>query len=313
MTPVPVAKIGEELSRKYRPYLLPRDEMEKDWISELELDTVERISREHLLERGEEPLKVLVLYGSLRVRFVPACMIERARRGADQLKRSYSKLMAYEACRILHRLGVDVRVFDPKGLPMKDDVSMDHEKVQELRGLSAWSDGQVWCSPEQHGTVTAVFKNQIDWIPLSTGSVRPTQSRTLSIIQVNGGSQSFNTVNWLRILGRWMRMFTIPNQSSLPKAYSQFSDEGRLSASGNRDRLVDCMEELVKYTWVMRPHFESWGDRFSERKEKAEREKKAKEKGEREEGGREERERMEREGAGVEEVKGEGAKIVAAV
>ncbi|KAG0640172.1 hypothetical protein HOY80DRAFT_1136176 [Tuber brumale] len=290
MAPVPVAEIGEELSRKYRPYLLPRDETEKDWVSELELDTVERISKEHLLGRGEEPLKVLVLYGSLRVR-------------------SYSRLMAYEACRILHRLGVDVRVFDPKGLPMKDDVSMDHEKVQELRGLSAWSDGQVWCSPEQHGTVTAVFKNQIDWIPLSTGSVRPTQSRTLSIIQVNGGSQSFNTVNWLRILGRWMRMFTIPNQSSLPKAYTQFSEEGRLSASGNRDRLVDCMEELVKYTWVMRPHFESWGDRFSERKERAEREeKKAKEKRE-----KEEREWMERDGAGVEGVKGEGAKIVAAV
>ena len=227
--------------------------------------------------------------------------------------------MAYEACRILHRLGVDVRVFDPKELPMKDDVSMGHEKVQELRGLSAWSDGQVWCSPEQHGTVvclptsappssgnkltpfqTAVFKNQIDWIPLSTGSVRPTQSRTLSIIQVNGGSQSFNTVNWLRILGRWMRMFTIPNQSSLPKAYTQFSTEGRLSASGNRDRLVDCMEELVKYTWVMRPHFESWGDRFSERKERREKEEKK------------ERDWVEKEGAEVEEIKEEGAKIVLA-
>jgi len=277
MIPVPVAEIGEELSRKYRPYLLPKEEVGKDWISELELDTVERISRENL-QRGEEPLKILVLYGSLR-------------------ERSYSRFMAYEACRILHRLGVDVRVFDPKGLPMKDDVSMGHEKVQELRGLSAWSDGQVWCSPEQHGTVTAVFKNQIDWIPLSTGSVRPTQSRTLSIIQVNGGSQSFNTVNWLRILGRWMRMFTIPNQSSLPKAYTQFSDEGRLSASGNRDRLVDCMEELVKYTWVMRPHFESWGDRFSERKERREKEEKK------------ERERVEKEGEEVEEIKKEGANM----
>ncbi|PWW74192.1 arsenate resistance ArsH [Tuber magnatum] len=296
MTPVPVVEIGDELSRKYRPYLLPKEEAEKDWISELELDTVERISREHL-QGGEDPLKVLVLYGG-RVWIG----------GADQAKRSYSRFMAYEACRILHRLGVDVRVFDPQGLPMKDDVSMDHEKVQELRRLSAWSDGHVWCSPEQHGTVTAVFKNQIDWIPLATGSIRPTQSRTLSIIQVNGGSQSFNTVNWLRILGRWMRMFTIPNQSSLPKAYTQFSDEGRLSASGNRDRLVDCMEELVKYTWVMRPHFESWGDRFSERKEKREKdEKKAREQRE-----KEERERAEKLGVEVEVVKGEGTEIVVA-
>ncbi|RPA95389.1 arsenate resistance ArsH [Choiromyces venosus 120613-1] len=301
MVPVPVAEIGEELGRKYRPYLLPKQEAEKDWITELELDTVERISREHL-QRGEEPLRILVLYGSLRER-------RGWKSGADDdMKRSYSKFMAYEACRILHRLGVDVRVFDPKGLPMKDDVSMDHEKVQELRGLSIWSDGHIWCSPEQHGTAAAVFKNQIDWIPLSTGAVRPTQSRTLSIIQVNGGSQSFNTVNWLRILGRWMRMFTIPNQTSLPKAYTQFSDEGRLLASGSRDRLVDCMEEFVKYTWVMRPHFESWGDRFSERKQKREEE----ENKVREQREKEERDWVEKEGAEVEEVKGEGVKTVVA-
>ena len=118
------------------------------------------------------------------------------------------------------------------------------------------------------------MKNQIDWIPLSTGSVRPTQGRTLAIAQVSGGSQSFNTVNTLRILGRWMRMFAIPNQSSIPMAYKQFTEpedvEGgsRLMPSGNRDRLVDCMEEFVKYTLVMRPHFDLFGDRHSEREEK---------------------------------------------
>lgn len=190
--------------------------------------------------------------------------------------RSYSKLAAFEAARILHRLGCDVRVYNPSMLPIRDSVDADHPAVQELRELSRWSDGHVWCSPEQHGNLTAVFKNQIDWIPLSTGSVRPTQGRTLAIVQVNGGSQSFNTVNSLRVLGRWMRMFTIPNQSSIPMAYKQFEDEGgdgsgkaRLLPSGNRDRLVDCMEEFVKYTILMRPHFSLFGDRFSERKESA--------------------------------------------
>ena len=221
--------------------------------------------------------------------------------------RSYSRLLAFEASRILFRLGCDVRVYDPTGLPVKDDVQHAHPKVQELRDLSKWSDGHIWISPEQHGnlvsisisqciyilayvhaantyiptTQTAVFKNQIDWIPLSTGSVRPTQGRTLAIAQVCGGSQSFNTVNSLRVLGRWMRMFAIPNQSSIPMAYTQFtegdaSDGGsRLMPSGNRDRLVDCMEEFVKYTMVMRPHFDLFGDRYSEREEKRVKEEKA--------------------------------------
>jgi arsenic resistance protein ArsH len=197
------------------------------------------------------------------------------------MNRSYSKLMAYEASRILHRLGCDVRVFDPSSLPIRDSVPDTHPAVQELRALSLWSDGHIWCSPEQHGNLTAVFKNQIDWIPLATGSVRPTQGRTLSIIQVNGGSQSFNAVNTLRILGRWMRMFVIPNQSSLPLAWKAFEDEGgdgsgdkRLLPSGNRDRLVDCMEEFVKFTLVMRGKEELFADRYSERKEKAEKERK---------------------------------------
>lgn len=195
-------------------------------------------------------------------------------------KSSYSRLLSFEASRILFRLGCDVRMYDPKGLPVKDDEQHSHPKVQELRELSKWSDGHVWISPEQHGNITAVFKNQIDWIPLSTGSVRPTQGRTLAIAQVSGGSQSFNTVNTLRILGRWMRMFAIPNQSSIPMAYKQFSEpedvEGgsRLMPSGNRDRLVDCMEEFVKYTLVMRPHFDLFGDRYSEREEKRNKEEK---------------------------------------
>ncbi len=181
-------------------------------------------------------------------------------------------LLAYEVSRILFRLGCDVRVYDPQDLPVKDDEQHGHPKVQELRNLSRWSDGHFWVSPEQHGNLTAVFKNQIDWIPLSTGSVRPTQGRTLGIAMVSGGSQSFNTVNSLRILGRWMRMFAIPNQSSVPQAYTLFDPvdgkEGgsRLKAGSNRNRLVDCAEEFVKYTMVMREHFALFSDRFSERK-----------------------------------------------
>jgi arsenic resistance protein ArsH len=188
--------------------------------------------------------------------------------------------MAFEAARILYRLGCDVRIFNPSLLPIRDSVPDTHPSVQELRSLSLWSDGHVWVSPEQHGNLTAVFKNQIDWIPLSTGSVRPTQGRTLSIIQVNGGSQSFNALNSLRVLGRWMRMWTIPNQSSLPMAWKMFEDEGgngdgrsRLIEGGNRDRLVDCMEEFVKFTVLQRPWKENFGDRFSERKERRAKEK----------------------------------------
>ncbi|KAI1928475.1 hypothetical protein LOZ65_001968 [Ophidiomyces ophidiicola] len=211
----------------YRPYIIP--ESEQDWVSQLELDNVMDLAEKEILSEGKR-LKILVLYGSLR-------------------KRSYSRLVAFEAARILFRLGCDVRVFNPEGLPVKNDLDHDHPKVQELRKLSVWSDGHVWVTPEQHGNLTAVFKNQIDWIPLSTGSIRPTQGRTLAIAQVSGGSQSFNAVNSLRLLGRWMRMFTIPNQSSIPKAYTHFPDEGqpdcqRLKPSSNRERLVDCMEEF---------------------------------------------------------------------
>lgn len=167
-------------------------------------------------------------------------------------------------------MGADVRVFNPKDLPIKDEQNVSHPKVQELRSLSDWSDAQFWVSPEQHGAITAVFKNQIDWIPLSIGSVRPTQGKCLAVSQVNGGSQSFNTVNTLRLLGRWMRMFTIPNQASLPKAWTQFTPDGRLLPSSNRDRLVDVVEELYKFTAALSPHFDLFSDRFSERNEKRE-------------------------------------------
>ena len=246
---------GEEedsdLRAKYRPFLLPAEIRTSDWISRLELATVTKLAHADFRETGMR-LRVLVLYGSLR-------------------NRSYSKLLAYEVSRILFRLGCDVRVYDPRGLPIKDDEQHNHLKVQELRDLSRWSDGHFWVSPEQHGNLTAVFKNQIDWIPLSTGSVRPTQGRTLGLAMVSGGSQSFNTVNNLRILGRWMRMFAIPNQSSVPQAYTLFTAEeaeeggSRFKPCSNRDRLVDCVEEFVKYTIVMRKHFALFSDRFSER------------------------------------------------
>ncbi|KAF2434050.1 arsenate resistance ArsH [Tothia fuscella] len=252
---IPAEDDDTNVRQAYRPFLLPEAIASDDWISHLELNTLLKMSEYDIEQNGR--LKVLVLFGSLRAR-------------------SFSKLLSFEAARILFRLGCDVRVYDPIRLPVKDDVQHMHPKVQELRDLSRWSDGHVWISPEQHGNLTAVFKNQIDWIPLSTGSVRPTQGRTLAIAQVSGGSQSFNSVNSLRLLGRWMRMFTIPNQSSVPKAYTQFTDvdaaEGgsRLLPSGNRDRLVDCMEEFVKYSIVMRPHFDLFGDRYSERTEKME-------------------------------------------
>ncbi|KAK5188414.1 hypothetical protein LTR96_011548 [Exophiala xenobiotica] len=219
---------------RYRPFLLPNNVTEHDWISRLELATVTEMAYNDLKMAGER-IKVLVLYGSLR-------------------SRSYSKLLAFEISRILWRLGCDVRIYDPKDLPMKDDEQHSHPKVPELRELSRWSDGHFWVSPEQHGNLTAVFKNQIDWIPLSTGSVRTTQGRTLGLAMVSGGLQSFNTVNNLRVLGRWMRMFTIPNQSSVPKAYTLFTDQ-------------DADEgEFVKYTIIMRAHFPLFNDRFSERK-----------------------------------------------
>ncbi|CCG81118.1 putative Arsenic resistance protein ArsH [Taphrina deformans PYCC 5710] len=203
------------------------------------------------LDTPDDPLRVLILYGSLR-------------------QVSYSKFLAHEFGRLLARLGADVRIFDPTDLPIKDEGNTGHAKVTELRDLCVWSEANVWVSPEQHGTMTGVFKNQIDWIPLSLGSVRPTQGRTLALAQVNGGSQSFNCLNQLRILGRWMRCFTIPNQSSIPKAWTQFDSEGRLKDTGFRERVVDVAEELWKMTYLLRPARDQLDDRYSERKEKLE-------------------------------------------
>ncbi|MFT6398438.1 MAG: arsenic resistance protein ArsH [Bradymonadia bacterium] len=182
-------------------------------------------------------------------------------------ERSYSRLLTEEASRVLEGLGCEVRIYDPTGLPLKAPGLEDHPKVQELRALSLWSEGQVWCSPEMHGTITGVFKSQIDWIPLAIGAVRPTQGRTLAVMQVNGGSQSFNVVNSLRILGRWMRMLTIPNQSSVAKAYEEFHEDGTMKDSAYRNRVVDVMEELYKFTVLTRDLNEFLVDRYSERRE----------------------------------------------
>lgn len=194
------------------------------------------------------PARILLLYGSVR-------------------ERSYSRLLTFEAQRLLEALGAETRVFDPRGLPLPDGAPADHPKIKELRDLAAWSEGQVWCSPERHGAMSGILKSQIDWIPLSVGAVRPTQGKTLAIMQVCGGSQSFNAVNQMRVLGRWMRMFTIPNQSSVAKAFQEFDDNGRMKPSSYYDRVVDVMEELVKFTILLRDRAPYLVDRYSERKE----------------------------------------------
>lgn len=210
------------------------------------------VDREKLFAQDEDisGVKVLLLYGSLR-------------------ETSFSRAMVEEAARVLHALGAETRIFNPSGLPLPDDDTEKHPKVAELRELAAWCEGMVWCSPERHGAMTGIMKAQIDWIPLSTGSVRPTQGKTLAVMQVNGGSQSFNTVNQLRILGRWMRLITIPNQSSVPKAWNEF-EGGRMKPSPFYNRMVDVMEELVKFTVLTRGRSDYLVDRYSERVESAE-------------------------------------------
>lgn len=195
--------------------------------------------------------RILLLYGSNR-------------------ERSYSRLAVLEAGRILEHFGAEVKIFHPKGLPLPEDADTEHPKVKELHELLAWSEGMVWCSPERHGSMSSIFKSQIDWIPLAGGAIRATQGKTLALMQVSGGSQSFNSVNQMRILGRWMRMITIPNQSSIPKAFLEFDEEGRMKPSSYYDRIVDVMEELFKFTLLTRGQSKYFTDRYSERVETAE-------------------------------------------
>lgn len=216
-------------------------------------DSLQPIDVDALIGPGatRHPPRILILYGSLR-------------------SQSYSRFLAEEAGRLLRWFGCEVRTFDPRGLPLPDDTAADHPKVQALRDLASWSEGMVWVSPERHGAMTGVMKSQIDWIPLSMGGVRPTQGKTLAVMEVSGGSQSFNAVNQLRVLGRWMRMVTIPNQSSIPKAFGEFDDDGRMKDSPLYRRVVDVCEELVKFTWLARDRADYLTNRYSERVESAE-------------------------------------------
>lgn len=224
-----------------------------DDLPNIDPDQLRAIDTAHLAgpNAPRHPPRILLLYGSLRAR-------------------SYSRFVAEESGRLLRWFGCETQFFDPAGLPLPDSVEPDHPKVKELRDLAIWAEGMVWSSPERHGAMTGVMKAQIDWLPLSLGGLRPTQGKTLALMQVSGGSQSFNAVNQMRILGRWMRMVTIPNQSSVPKAFDQFDEAGRMRPSPNYDRIVDVTEELVKFTHTVRVRSTYLTDRYSERVESAE-------------------------------------------
>lgn len=222
----------------------------QDTLPNVHADLIDIPSLEQLSPRTPSLHKprILLLYGSTR-------------------ERSFSRLVTQEAARLLNEFGAETKIFDPSGLPLPDDAPDTHPKVAELRELMQWSEGQVWCSPERHGSMSAVFKAQIDWVPLAMGAVRPTQGKTLAVMQVCGGSQSFNVVNQLRVLGRWMRMFTIPNQSSVAKAWQEFDEDGRMKPSSWYDRIVDVAEELFKITLLLKGQMGYLADRYSERKE----------------------------------------------
>ncbi|WP_180076932.1 MULTISPECIES: arsenical resistance protein ArsH [unclassified Acinetobacter] len=218
----------------------------------IQLDLLETPSFEHVQAKAlEHPPRILLLYGSNR-------------------ERSFSRLTVLEAGRILEHFGAEVKIFHPKGLPLPEDAETSHPKVQELHELLTWSEGMVWCSPERHGAMSSILKAQIDWIPLAAGAIRATQGKTLALMQVSGGSQSFNAVNQMRILGRWMRMITIPNQSSVAKAFLEFDENDRMKPSSYYTRIVDVMEELYKFTLLTRGQSAYLTDRYSERVESAE-------------------------------------------
>lgn len=216
-------------------------------VSQFQIPRVESFTKKSTTHKP----KILLLYGSLRAR-------------------SFSRLVIEESARLLNAMGAETQVFDPTGLPLPDGDEATHAKVVELRELMMWSEGQVWCSPERHGAMTGIMKSQIDWVPLNLGGVRPTQGKTLAVMQVCGGSQSFNAVNQMRILGRWMRMLTIPNQSSVAKAFMEFDDNDRMKPSPYYHRIVDVLEELMKFTLLTRDNSDYLVDRYSERVESAE-------------------------------------------
>ncbi|MBN6522982.1 arsenical resistance protein ArsH [Acinetobacter pittii] len=221
-------------------------------LSNVALDLLDKPTFEQVqAQQLEHPPRILLLYGSNR-------------------ERSYSRFAVLTAGQILEYLGAEVKIFHPKGLPLPEDAETDHPKVQELHELLAWAEGMVWCSPERHGAMSSILKAQIDWIPLAAGAIRATQGKTLAVMQVSGGSQSFNAVNQMRILGRWMRMITIPNQSSVAKAFLEFEEDGSMKPSSYYDRIVDVMEELYKFTLLTRGQKQYLTDRYSERKESAE-------------------------------------------
>ena len=224
----------------------------EETLPNIDLDLFDRPTAARLAGAGRSAHapRLLMLYGSLR-------------------ERSYSKLLTLEAARLLQAMGGEVRIFDPAGLPLPDGAPDSHPKVQELREAATWAEGMVWTSPERHGAMTGIMKAQIDWIPLSLGAVRPTQGKTLAVMEVSGGSQSFNAVNQLRVLGRWMRMITIPNQASVAKVYQEFDEAGRMKPSAFYERVVDVMEELMKFTLLTRDVAPYLVDRYSERRESA--------------------------------------------
>lgn len=225
----------------------------KNQLPNIDTEVIKPIDKDRLFDakKSTHAPKILLMYGSLR-------------------ERSFSRLATEEAARLLEYFGAETKIFNPKDLPQPDTVDAEHPKVKELHDLVTWSEGMVWCSPERHGSMTSIMKSQIDWIPLSIGSVRPTQGKTLAVMQVNGGSQSFNTVNQLRILGRWMRLVTIPNQYSVAKAWLEFDENNRMKPSAYYNRITDVMEELVKFTLLLRDNKDYMVDRYSERKESLE-------------------------------------------